>query len=484
MLARLSIAIALVARAALGQGVDAVGLPHISIVGAVHDSIADRPLIGALVQLVHAAERGSAWSATTDARGRYRIDSIAPGDYLISFFHPALDSAAVIAPIRRVRLGDRDPERIDLGLPGAPRVIAALCPNEPLSDSTAVIVGEVRDVDTKAPLANAVVLAEWIDFIIDGTAFRSERQRLTAHSSVEGRFALCALPGGGEVGVRVVAGANESGRLDVPLSPNGIVRRDFTVGAGSSRLARTVITSGAGGRADTVWRGPARLIGTVRSEANEPVPDAVVEVWKTGLSATTDASGRFELTNLPVGTHALEVRRIGFVPQHSIVHLATTVPTRTEVVLDKPVRLLDAIRVTARTVYSRRQVELAQRRRRGFGHFIGREELERAASMRVSDILQRVPGVRVLPTPTGEVVSFRDGGSIGGRCSPTVYLDGMRLGMDDDINFVSMASSLEAIEVYTSAAQAPPEYWGGSCGSILLWTRMAPPVPKRPKPKQ
>jgi hypothetical protein len=222
----------------------------------------------------------------------------------------------------------------------------------------------------------------------------------------------------------------------------------------------------------------------VLNESGRAVSDAVVEVWHTGLTTHTDASGRFDLTSLPVGTHVMEVRRIGFAPQHLPVQLASTSPTTVNVTLDKPVRLLEAVRVSAKTLYSRRQVEIERRRRRGFGHFILRDELERNASSRVTELLRRVPGVRVYSSTAGDVVTFARGQSTSGPCRPTVYFDGHRLSAGEDLDFLATASSLEAIEVYTSAAQAPAEYWGGGCGAIVLWTRVEPRYPKLPKPKK
>jgi hypothetical protein len=84
-----------------------------------------------------------------------------------------------------------------------------------------------------------------------------------------------------------------------------------------------------------------------------------------------------------------------------------------------------------------------------------------------------VPGVRVFSTPTGNVVVFR-GSSFSGLCRPNVYLDGMLLGSNEDLDFMANVSSLEGVEVYTSAGQAPVEFSraGSSCGSLVLWTRM------------
>jgi hypothetical protein len=102
----------------------------------------------------------------------------------------------------------------------------------------------------------------------------------------------------------------------------------------------------------------------------------------------------------------------------------------------------------------------------------------------LTDLLRRVPGVRVYSASGGNVVAFARGESFSGPCRPTVYLDGHRLGSGEDLDFLATVNSLEAVEVYTSATQAPVEYWGGGCGAIVLWTRTQPTYPKLPKPKK
>lgn len=483
MVARLSLACALLAAPVALLAQERAAGPHISVVGEVYDSTAKRPLVDALVQLVRTNALQEARSGVTDSRGRFRIDSVVPGEYFASFFHPAVDSLAVQAPVRRVTLGARDPERVELGLPGTERVIAALCPGLPPFDSSAVIVGEVRDPDTGTPLPNVTVTAHWVDLII-AERFTVERQGARTITGAGGSYALCGLPSNGEVALEARLEQHTTGRLEVALGARSIVRRDLAVAEGSTFVTLAGEVNEGRARMDTLLRGPGRLSGTVLNEAGRPVTDAIVEVWRTGLTSRTDSAGRFEIASLPVGTHALEVRRIGFAPQQIPVHLASRAPTSVDVVLEKPVRMLDAVRVTARTLYSRRQSELEQRRRRGWGHFIMRDELERSAASRVTDVLRRVPGVRVYTTQGSDVVTFARGDNMSGPCRPTVYLDGHRLGSSEDIDFLATVNSLEAIEVYTSATQAPVEYWSGSCGAIVLWTKMEPTLPKLPKPKK
>ena len=483
MFARVSLACALLsAPMVLAAQESRVG-SHISVVGEVYDSVANRPLANAHVQMVRTTALQIGRSATTDSRGRYRVDSIAPGEYFATFFHPVVDSLAVQAPVRRVMLGARDPEQVDLGVPAAERIIAALCPGLPPFDSSAVIVGEVRDSDTGMPLPNVNVVAQWVDLIVAGR-FRVERQNAQTTTGTSGSYALCGLPSGGEISLDARSEGRVTGRLEVALPARSIVRRDLTVGEGSTFVTLAGEVTEGRVRMDTLLRGPARLSGTVLNESGRPVTDAIVEVWRTGLSARTDSSGHFDIASLPVGTHALEVRRIGFAPQQMPVHLASRTPTTVNVVLEKPVRMLDAVRVSARTLYSRRQSEIEQRRRHGFGHFIMRDELERSASSRVTDVLRRVPGVRVHTSRGSDLVTFARGESVSGPCRPTVYMDGHKLGTGENLDFLATVNSLEAIEVYSSAAQAPAEYWGGGCGSIVLWTRVEPRLPKVPKPKK
>jgi protocatechuate 3,4-dioxygenase beta subunit len=482
MALRASIASMLFAPLALLAQERAVG-PQLTVVGEVYDSVANRPLADALVQIVRTSALETARTGVTDSRGRYRIDSVIPGEYFVSFFHPALDSLAVQAPVRRVTLGARDPERVELGIPGAERIIAALCPGMAPFDTSAVMVGEVRDADSGAPVPGATVTAEWVDFVLSDR-FRVEPQSVRVTTGSLGSYALCGLGAGGEVAVHAHADARSTGRLEVSVSARSIVHRDFALGDGTTFVTVAGEAGDGPTRVDTLLRGSARLSGTVLNESGRPVSDAMVEVWRTGLSARTDAAGHFDIASLPVGTHALEVRRIGFAPHQLPVHLASRGPTSINVVLERPVRLLEAVQVRAQTLYSRRQAEIEERRRRGFGHFITRDELERNPSARVTDMLRRVPGVRVYPSPGGDIVTVARGESFSGPCRPTVYLDGHRLGSGENLDLLATVSSLEAIEVYRGAAEAPVEYWTGGCGSIVLWTRVEPKLPKLPKPKK
>ncbi len=76
-----------------------------SLAGTVRDSLSGLPLTQARVELVRAGARESAgYVATADAAGRYRIDSIAPGRYMLGFSHRRLDSLGLVLAPRLVEV--------------------------------------------------------------------------------------------------------------------------------------------------------------------------------------------------------------------------------------------------------------------------------------------------------------------------------------------------------------------------------------------
>jgi carboxypeptidase family protein/TonB-dependent receptor-like protein len=108
--------------------------------------------------------------------------------------------------------------------------------------------------------------------------------------------------------------------------------------------------------------------------------------------------------------------------------------------------------------------------RRAFGHFISREDIERRHPLLVSDVLRTVPGIEVLPSPTGfgNIIRTTEG------CVPNVFLDGVYFPLrGESIDNLISPWELEGVEVYPHITGAPVEFQrvGSSCGSIVLWTR-------------
>ncbi|MEP6691040.1 MAG: carboxypeptidase-like regulatory domain-containing protein, partial [Gemmatimonadaceae bacterium] len=124
-----------------------------TVSGTVYDSIARHPLGDAVVQLIAATPGGPSYTTTADAAGRYAVAGVQAGHYSIGFYHPTVDSLGIDGPVRAVDVAGGD-TRVSLALPSARRMIAAICGvRATATDSTALVVGHLRDASTGEPIA-------------------------------------------------------------------------------------------------------------------------------------------------------------------------------------------------------------------------------------------------------------------------------------------------------------------------------------------
>lgn len=119
-----------------------------------------------------------------------------------------------------------------------------------------------------------------------------------------------------------------------------------------------------------------------------------------------------------------------------------------------------------------------ERKARGFGIILTREDIERRRAVRFNDILRGVPGIVFISTPAGEFPAMTGAtGRIideGGACPIQYYLDGSAfepaiLGIVTEIR----PQQIEGLEIYRRLAEVPAEYrmLNAECGVILIWTR-------------
>lgn len=244
--------------------------------------------------------------------------------------------------------------------------------------------------------------------------------------------------------------------------------------AAALALAVIVAPASAQERERAADEGPTvRVFGTVIDQSTqEPVPSAEIvlrpEDGRDPSRRSADGDGEFGFPVMPVGSYAIEIEALGY---HAI---SQTLPIREVAELRITAELvplaleLDPVVVVTERRGRMDRTGFNERRRSGFGRYVTREDIEARNPFYVSDLLRMMPGVRVVPDSRGfgNSVLLRQG------CRPTVYLDGMRLmevdgfGIDD----LLMAHDVEGIEVY-QGIQAPAQFGGGSCGSIVLWTR-------------
>jgi Carboxypeptidase regulatory-like domain/TonB-dependent Receptor Plug Domain len=440
---------------------------QVVVTGTVTDSLSHRPVVGAVVQLANDALR-FVRSTNTDSLGVFRIDSVRPGQYIIGFFHPTLDSLGIDLSPKQITVSQVAEQHVDLAIPSAHTVVTQLCRSTPDRDSTGLLVGHIRDAETGQPRTGTVTVL-WMELLIGKGGVTRNRQQIPIKTGDIGDFAMCGLPTDVDVQATAVAGNEESGVVELHLPPGGLLLRDFLVSTADSTVAVVEDSSDAKGAstAPMLRRGSARVSGVVHNDKGKPVANAQVIVPGTGVDGRTEETGTFSLAGLPSGTQTVEVRAIGFEPKRVAVDLTRQHLTTLDVVLDRPVQTLDAVKI-----YGKGDVAMAQFQRRlkaGWGHILTPADIAKRNAFQVSDLFRTIPGVRVSPTRGfGNRILIRG-------CQPTVYFNGMR--MDDqaasEIDMLASASEITAVEVYTASAR-PAEFFGNSCGTVVLWAGMLP----------
>ncbi len=223
---------------------------------------------------------------------------------------------------------------------------------------------------------------------------------------------------------------------------------------------------------------PSHLVTGIAGVAIDPRAGRGIEgVWvsvndgERGLQ--TNADGVFSFEGMPPGRYTVRFSHPGYLARSDTVQVAGgRVARMTTELSPEPVGL-----APIEVVVEKRDVALSSagfydRKERGWGAFIDREEIEQRNPFDVTDLFTMIPGVRVTVDPNNvlrRVVRMR-----GEQCAPRYFLDGVPTGSDVQ-EFID-PTSLAGVEVYASAATVPPRYnVFGRCGVILLWTRTGRP---------
>ena len=440
------------------------------IEGTVFDSVHSRPVSGATVLLSSRSSATDLHIAHTDEKGRFRLDTLEAGSYLIQFTTPFLDSLEHMLPPKLIDLARGERARVQLAVPSGATLRAGACPGLAIASGAGAIVGRAEDADTNLPLVGAQLVVSWRHLTVDRVTLKSSMEERTgaAVTDSSGQFRLCGVPTDTYVLLQLQhrGRAGSTLRMSVPDDAGVVVRRlSLSAGAARALAAFDSVASSADTSTPAPLSGTATLRGTVRTSAGQPLPAAQVRIMDANGSTFTDATGQFSLSNQPAGTQLLEVRRIGFLLSSTPVELRSGRTTEESVILSSIVSL-DSIRVTAR----RARYREFERRRRGGGQgrFMGEEDIEKQYPQEVSDLVRMLPGFRLSGTGlNAQVVSTRGRISFGSaECVTNIVIDGMQ---HQEINLLR-PSELGAMEYYSGPSGAPPQY-DSACGVIVLWTK-------------
>lgn len=434
-----------------------VGTAMIS--GVVIDSLNGRFLRGADV-IIEGARR----SLVTDSVGRFRVDSLPPGTYQVGVFHPLLDTLGISLASKPFHVGPDSTSFLLLAVPSATTIIHGACPKAGFRpQGTSAVIGHVTDPESLAPVAGAEVSIAWVQLEASKEIGVRRTPRVIRDSTDEhGTFQLCWLPNS----MQATLQARKAGAVtaEIPIS----------LGDQESELfARTLLLSRADSGSKT---GNAVVSGRVVLEGAPSNAGSRVEVVGTDVVALTNEKGEFTMRSLPSGTHVLLARHLGFGAETVPVDLSSHEAKQVTIKLPKFVATLDPVTVTAKRQGSLDKVGFSQRQRTGMGYYLGPEQIQMMNANMLTDILRRVPSLRVTSGPQGDQVTSSRGTtslSGGGGCVQ-YYVDGMpwQSAEPGDVNNFVNGNEVVGVEVYAGPG-TPAEYSRGmqDCTTIVLWTK-------------
>jgi hypothetical protein len=230
----------------------------------------------------------------------------------------------------------------------------------------------------------------------------------------------------------------------------------------------------------------------IAAETGTILPFGVVELLDNNLqpvaTAYSDELARFGVLAPGPGRYSLRgshmtAQPIIAGPLDLVAGQVATVELRLAL---QPIEL-DPLMVSVRPEY-RQLVRKGfyERAKTGFGTFVTPEQLEKWRPIRPTDLLRRLPGIRletdpervnryvVTMTRAGMFVGEISASGGGRRCVPRIIVDDAEMW---DFNLDDLAAQdIFAMEVYRSPVQVPAQYAGSgqNCGVIVVWTGIRP----------
>ncbi|HEV7991770.1 MAG TPA: carboxypeptidase-like regulatory domain-containing protein [Gemmatimonadaceae bacterium] len=476
-LARAALLVVLCTGAPLGAQ-DAV--PTGRLEGTIKESVRSRPVRGSSITLARLdPEPVVSFGARPDDRGRYRLDSLPAGRYMIQLTHEMLDSLDLALPTDEVNIVAGQTARAQFSLPSSVALRNAVCRGLTLATGTGAVAGRVANADTDLPLANADVAISWTDMSVDRKTLRSSIEEHTGwvRTGPRGEYRICNVPVGSWLLIQLQYAGRASNVVRVSVSEDeGVIMRNLSLSVDASPTLGKLDSIGAVAPdpagdaapedASSALRlaGTATVTGTVRGAGGRPVSGVELRVVNASSTTRTDDLGRYTLGGLPAGTQLLLVRRIGYLIGDVAVELRPGKSVIQDVTLQRVVSL-DSMRVIAQRA---RYAEFEENRKNNpFGRFLTLDQIEQRHALEVGQLLEHLAGFSVRGSGPDAVVYSNSARASRTNCrEANVVIDGSDHG---HINYVP-PREVAAIEAYAEAAGAPGQY-RAECGLIVIWTK-------------
>jgi hypothetical protein len=415
--------------------------------GTAYDSVGRVPLAGAVVQAIRLDSAGHvtsrAWSATSDATGHYAIPGLPAGAFAVGFQHDALAVLGIESPLRIATMPENADVSLDLAIPPASIVQAHVCSNAQAGAVASLLVGYVRAPASTGPTDTTSLQVRWTEAAIDDGRLRSVPRSASLTVQDDGRFAACGMPTATPLSVTITrAGA---GRLtqEVTIPDGGVLRHEFVLPALSSE------------------QGTATIDGRVLDDKGAPVTTGRAVIGQLNVDVPV-SDGRFTMSSLPAGSWTVSARAIGYAPAEATVVLTAHSHVQPTITLGKRVQTLDEVQVVAKSHDDTRGLdEIRDLRKLGIGTIFLAGDPALATAHILRDIVPLAHGFTV--DGKDNILARFQGRK---RCSPTIYVDGIR-----SAELVPIEQVL-GVAMYPDMTGVPVQYRDlRNCAVILIWVK-------------
>ncbi len=219
----------------------------------------------------------------------------------------------------------------------------------------------------------------------------------------------------------------------------------------------------------------AAVAGTVTAaQTGEPLMGVQVVIRGTRRWGITNQDGAFHLAALKPGPYVIEFRHPNRAPIVYNLTLEADKTTELSIRLDtRTVALPEVVIEGKETQPAAKMTDFFSRKAAGHGgYFITRKDIEERQPRVLSDMMRRVPGLRVdCDFGSCQVTTFTEARRIMGGCPIQYFLDGVPFTGDVD---ELTPDQVEGIEIYRGSSSVPPQFNTGTsmCGVIAVWSRV------------
>lgn len=453
------------------------------IVGAVDGRVLDSlrtggPWAGATVRVL-----GTEREVLTGAEGRFRIDSLPPGEYELSVWDDDLLLLNLPLPsaVARVRAdGGVDPVVLTTLSPNA--LFAQQCGRARL-DGEAVLMGEVRDL-AAARRSGLEVRGVWARMTVAQGVSEREEHVVVDTTDARGRFTLCGVPSDGEAEQRDGVARYGSGTISLQAADATLASGVIAVQLGGAALRRRDLIVGTA-------QDLGRIQGRVLDPLGKPIAEATVVLGGAdGPTTRTDSLGRWALDRVRTHSTELAIRALGFTPEVRELDPLGGRLTGGEIRLQRAPQVLAARTITGRAGDLGYRAAFEDRKRTyAFGTFMDDSLLARQPVVTPMFVIRQIPKARqstagqyftsqspfstnIMPPGKTKIGFEVDRGfSAMSLCFPRWFVDGVDFGVisaEEEELYIRQAKRIEAYK----AGLAPAQYNDfDGCGVMLIWTR-------------